>query len=215
MKQALIFTIGFMYSLVIPSHAGIVSHYGVSGSFTRSTLDTDWFDNYSAWRSGFNIGIFVENDLMYYLSIIPRLEYCQRGYIQEQVETDENGNEIQEVRANTRLDYLSLPLSLKVKYPAGGVTPFVTAGLRLDYLVNHSRGTYEFTSVTAPDELSDHLSPWVLGSSFSLGLQAPVSQRHDLILEVRHNRDITDSAKEPIEYGIRNRSYDVLVGLAF
>ncbi len=78
-------------------------------------LDIDKFYNFSTWRSGLSIAFYIQHNIYDYISIAFQLEYSQKGYINEQVETNETGIRIQDVSANTRLDYISTPLLLKIR----------------------------------------------------------------------------------------------------
>jgi hypothetical protein len=196
-------------------HAQIVSNYGIKTAFTKSILNTDDFPNFYTWRSGFNIAFYLEHDFYKYIALILQLEYSQKGYISEQVETNEIGTKIQDVRANTRLDYLSLPVFIKIKYPTQKLTPFIALGPRFDYLINNSKGRWKFTSVTVIDDFADHLKSFVTGSSISFGLQIPASQKYHFSIELRYNNDNTNSAKAPVQYIVKNSTYDIWIGFEF
>jgi hypothetical protein len=93
--------------------AQIISGFGFKTAFTRSKLAIEDFTDFTTWRSGFNVALCLERDVCKFFSVAPQFEYVQKGYASEQVETTETGTEVQTVRANTRLDHLSLPLFLK------------------------------------------------------------------------------------------------------
>jgi len=197
------------------SGAQVISGYGIKGAFTRSMFETEEGYNFSTWRSGFNAAVYAEKEIFESVSLVIQLEYCQKGYCFEQVETDETGMVIQDVRAITRLDYISVPLFLKVIYPAHKFSPFVTIGPRFDYLVHIRKGRFEFASGAFTDDFADHLKSGVLGGSISCGLQMPVSNQHRISLEFRYNYDFSDSAEEPVLYTVKNKSYDIWLGIGF
>jgi hypothetical protein len=196
-------------------NAQIVSHYGVKAAFTRSTLDIEEFVDFSDWRSGLNLAVYAEHDICDFLALDLQLEYTQKGYIMEQVETDEMGMRIQDVSANTRLDYLSIPLLVKIKYPHEKATPFIAFGPRFDYLINTAKGEFEFTNNTMTDDFADYLKDSAIGASISGGVQIPTARKCDVILEFRYNLDFTDSADAPLEYEVKNKSWDIWLGIAF
>jgi hypothetical protein len=88
------------------SKAQILSKWGVKTAFTRSKFEVEQFSDFTSWRSGLNFALFGERIVNDFITVSTSLEYIQKGYVNEQVETDESGKEIQDVRANTRLDYL-------------------------------------------------------------------------------------------------------------
>jgi hypothetical protein len=171
------FMSGRMYRVIVfvcifpaMTHAQLFYGWGVKAAFTRSRLAIDDFDNFSTWRSGLNAAIYGEHEFGHYVTVVGQLEYTQKGYIFEQVETNQAGQKIQDVHANTRLDYVSVPLLLKLKYPMPDWIPFITVGPRFDYLFHYQKGEFQFTSVTVADDMADHLESFVLGTSVSCGV---------------------------------------------
>ena len=215
MKSKLFVILMIVCLFPVLSQAQIISNYGVKTAFTRSIFDVEEYINFTTWRSGFNVAVYAEKDVSDFMSFLLQLEYSQKGYIFEQVETNEAGTEIQDVRANTRLDYISVPLFLKIKYPTQKITPFVTIGPRFDYLANFNKGEFKFTSVTFTDDFADYLKSYVFGGSVSCGLQIPASNKYDISIEFRYNYDFSDSAKELVQYSVKNKSFDIWLGIEF
>ena len=212
-KLFAIFFVGLFFSSVLS--AEVISNYGLKAAFTRSKLEIKDFADFSTWRSGFNLALFFEHNLWDYLSVGSQIEYNQKGYLFEQVETNEIGTKIQDVSANTRLDYLSLPLFVKIKYPAQKFTPFISFGPRYDYLLNYHKGEFKFTEITITDNMADNFESHVFGGTLSAGVQIPTSHPYQVDIEFRYNFDTTDSAKEPVQYRIKNKSFDIWIGLEF
>ncbi|MDZ7723748.1 MAG: porin family protein [candidate division KSB1 bacterium] len=146
LKIIAIFVIACAFPVVIQAKTGF--DYGAKMAFTRSRLDIDGFFDSRDWRSGLNVAVYAEKEIFDHISLALQLEYAQRGFIHDQVETSETGKRINTVRANTRLDYVSLPVFLQLKVPAKSITPFIQAGPRIDYLTEYRRGKWLFSSVT-------------------------------------------------------------------
>jgi hypothetical protein len=197
------------------SQAQILSKWGVKTAFTRSKLEVRQFSDFTSWRSGLNFAIFGEHTVNDWISVSTSLEYVQKGYLNEQVETDESGNEIQDVIANTRLDYLSMFPLIKIQVPKRIISPFLTFGPRVDYLLHARKGQFRFTDITVTDDFADFVKSFVIGASLSGGVQMPVLERLGISLEFRYNIDFTDSAREPVQYLFKNKTYDIWAGLAF
>ena len=198
------------------SKAQILSKWGVKTAFTRSKFEVEQFSDFTSWRSGLNVALFGERIVNDFITVSTSLEYIQKGYVNEQVETDESGKEIQDVRANTRLDYLSLLPVFKIQFPKREISPFLTFGPRVDYLFHVSKGQFRFMhNITVTDDFADFVESFVIGSSLSGGVQMPVFEKLRISLEFRYNIDFTDSAKEPVQYLIKNKAYDIWLGLAF
>lgn len=190
-KLFVVFIIVCIFPVI--SQAQMISNYGVKMAFTRSMFDIE--DNFTTWRSGFNVAVYAEKDIFDFMSFLFQLEYSQKGYIFEQVETNEVGTEIQDVRANTRLDYISVPLFIEIKYPTQKLIPFIAIGPRFDYLTNINKGEFRFKSVTVADDFADYLKSYVFGGSISFGFQMP-ALRNNFRIEFRYNYDFSDSQKE-------------------
>ena len=215
MKTKLFVILMIVCLFPVISQAQIISNYGVKTAFTRSMFDIEEYFNFTTWRSGFNVAVYAEKDVFDCMSFFLQLEYSQKGYIFEQVETNEVGTEIQDVRANTRLDYISVPLFLEIKYPTQKITPFITIGPRFDYLANVNKGEFRFTSVTVTDDFADKLKSYVFGGSFSCGLQIHALNKYNFSIEFRYNYDFSDSQKELVQYGVKNKSFDFWFGIEF
>lgn len=203
----------FGLSFSAKSTAQVLSPVGVKTAVTISRFNISNFYNFSKWRTGFNIAVYGEQEFSTFLSLVPHVGYVQKGYISEQVETNETGERIQKVRANTRLDYLTIPLFLKIAYPNPQVTPFLSLGPRVDYLAHYKKGQFNFTSGSITDDIADHLSPVVWGASISCGGQIPMAHNHSLSIELQYNIDLTNSAMVPIQYNIKNEAIDFWIGL--
>lgn len=215
MKSKLFFILIIVCLSPVLSKAQIISNYGAKTAFTRSMFEIEEDFNFSTWRSGFNVAIYTGKNVSEFVSFLLQFEYSQKGYIFEQVETNEVGTEIQNVRANTRLDYISVPIFLKIIYPTQRLTPFITIGPRLDYLANVSKGKFKFSSMKFIDPFADYLKSYILGGSASCGLQIPASNKYNISIEFRYNYDFSDSAKEPVQYTVKNKSFDIWLGIGF
>ena len=193
----------------------ILDNYGLKVSYTRSKINVKEIDNYSTWRSGINCSFFIEKNIYKSISTIIELEYAQKGYISEQIETNEIGEKIQIVRANTRLDYISVPLFMKISYDISNIKPFIQFGPRLDYMFNYEKGTYKFTELNFIDETAKYLDSFSFGSSLSIGFILPFISDKSIILEARYNNDFTDLWSKPHTFLGKNVSYDFWIGISF
>ena len=203
--------------IIIPSNlkSQILDNYGLKVSYTRSKINVNGIHNYSIWRSGINCLFFIEKNIYKSISTTIELEYAQKGYISEQIETSEIGEKIQIVRANTRLDYISVPIFMKISYNISSIKPFIQFGPRLDYMFNYEKGTYKFTKVSVTDETAKYLDSFSFGSSLYIGFILPFILDKNIILEVRYNNDFTDLWSKPNTWLGKNVSYDFWIGISF
>jgi hypothetical protein len=143
---------------------------------------------------GFGIYGFADVKLSPKFFSTLNLGYTQRGYTDSQIETDQMGQKIQTVEATSRLSYISLSgvvnTNLSTTFPF-----YIGAGPRFDYLINTSPGKYEFSSVTAEDDVAKSLSNFVLGGSLVTGIRDISIIDTEFRVEVKYEIDVTDSLR--------------------
>lgn len=102
--------------------------FGIHGGLAFSNASVT-NDNVSSSRSGFTVGSFLQTAILPgFLYIQPELNYIQKG-----AENSQFG-----VPARTRLNYLELPLFVKVRFMIPRIRPFIQAGPSAAYLLNTS-----------------------------------------------------------------------------
>ena len=191
------------------------NYKGFKFAYTSSGIYHNQIDDFAFRRNGFNIALFYEIRMFKFLSLIPQLEYAQKGFVEKQVETNEAGEIIQEeVEANTRLDYLSIPLMVKFKYPDIKPEPYLVFGPRFDYLINRRNGVFHFTQVDFKSQFADYLDEFVFGGSFGAGFRLAKIDRLNTFLEFRYNFDVSDSFSKIEKIAAKNNSYDVVLVIA-
>ena len=188
---------------------------GFKFAYTSSGVHHDKIDDFASRRNGFSLGLFYELGIYKFLSFMAYVEYAQKGFVEEQVETNELGDFIQNVDANTRLDYLSVPLLIKFKYSRIKPEPYFLFGPRIDYLMNKRNGVFHFTEVDFKSQFADHLDKFIIGGSLGAGFRLPKIYRLNTFLEFRYNFDYSDSYSKIEEITVKNNSYDVGLLIAF
>lgn len=208
MKSKIYFLVLFLSAPLI-LHSQVSDRFGAKIAITTSKITNTVFGDYYNRRIGFNLGIFGEKSITNFFALIASLEYNQKGYIVEMIETSEEGKEIQKVEANTRLDYLSVPVLAKFKYSKICIEPFIAIGPRFEYLLNYKKGEFKFTNATVEHNLADNFDKFSYGGSIAGGISIPISIKFGLDLEFRYNYDFSDllSKLNTIEY--KNDSFDL------
>ena len=192
--------------------AQLLKNYGFKAGVTSSGISVrqQYYD--LGRRTGMNIGVFAEWLNSQYLSIVTEINYNQRGFIEEMSEENNAGVFIQRVKANTRLDYLSIPLFAKLQLPLNGMIPYIVAGPRIDFLLNRSVGVFRFSWATAESPLAKEYRSQSVGGTIGLGIETDQLAPLPIFLEVHYDFDVTNSAREiPME--VYNNSIDVSVGV--
>jgi len=168
-------------------------------------------------RIGINAAFFLEWGRSSVISLVTQVEYSQRGFKEKQFVTGENSPEpIDVVYATTRLDYISLPILLKLQYPSLAAGPYLLLGPRADFLVHREPGKYEFAGgvfqIIGESGLHKAFDDQAFGGTVGLGFVPDKLLPLPLLVEARYNFDFTDNSKLPVLRG-RNNSFDVWLGI--
>ena len=106
----------------------------------------------------------------------------------------------------SRLDYLSLPVLLKLSLRHKPITPYVITGPRYDYLLNYES---EFMYY-----VFDNFRRGVYGGAIGIGIESNFPKLIKLTLELRYNLDFTDSLKLEGKES-KNNTFDLRLGYYF
>ncbi|MCC5942332.1 MAG: PorT family protein [Balneolaceae bacterium] len=202
-----------MLSLIIPLNAfGQEIKFGLKGGVNSSWIIDD--DTGIESVRGVNIAGFAEVQFSGRISMLLDLGLNQRGFERVQTETSEDGTALRTVSARTRLDYLTITPQLNVHFSKTHWRPYVGIGSRFDFLVDRRIGEFEFSSGTVPDETAEFMEDFVIGSVLSAGIKHGSQNAFQWKLELRYDRDFTDSI--PDFPGLfRSNSVALLFGISF
>jgi len=204
----------------VATYSSVIKHYGVKGgiTFANQKFTGVWWKNEdSKRRTGFNAGVFVEFFDCSNFSMLTQLEFTQRGMIEENSVTDENGNELASYRTESTLNYLSFPVSAKYSIPIPQIIPYFIAGLRYDYLLDHESiveipGELQIGSEKGPFTLKNTIyedfTKNVFGAQFGFGVSLDLFSGFKPALEFRYNIDLTNSLSEEGQ-SAKNNSFDI------
>jgi len=173
-------------------------------------------------RTGWNAAFFVEWLKSPVFSLVTQVEYAQRGFVEEWL--PKIPEPPRPLRANSQLDFISLPMMVKWQYAKARVSPFVIFGPRVDFLVNRKVGHDEYT-VATPDPLNRlrvsansanarFFNGHALGGNVGLGLTSNKLLRIPFLIEMRYNFDFTDQS-DIKEFIAKKNAIDVWLGIKF
>ncbi len=179
-------------TVVIAPAAGAQSGLGIKGGLTYSDVSNSGLlpgDLHS--RSGFAVGLGYESGAP--LGIGLEALYAQRGV---------TGGSIGESRA---LDYLDVPLYLRVGVPSPGLAPFAYVGPQASFELQCTSG-----GESCPDAGGPH-------TTYAGVIGAGVRVVGGLTLEGRYVYGLTNLKLSTVStsQNYRNRSFLLLVGLGF
>ena len=194
------------------STAGVKAGINSSNSAIEQTSIGYQFETQR--RIGWQAAIFAEWLKLPVVSVVTQVEYARRGFAEEQVRTGiESPEPLGTFQLQTRLDYVSIPVLLKLQPSNSGVKPYALLGPRFDFLVNHETALYEDGKLDLEFSLAEAFNDRAVGATVGLGVVAKALSL-PLLLEARYNFDFDDVADAEL-LTVKNNSVDLWLGIMF
>lgn len=210
------------------SHAQTYKKYGLLAGIEIANQDfqTDYyyFTGDRKYRKGLNLGAFIEvGSISKNVSIFTSINYTQKGhkFHDEQIITDEMGNELGNYVDDNRFDYLSFPIMAKIKLKKKTFSPYFLIGPRIDYKLN-----YKFTNEKPGEkvigfirwdlenyELLGEFKKITYGVTIGFGFENSTLLKKMMFLELRYNPDLTD-ADDSDKADVKNKTFELLFGIS-
>jgi hypothetical protein len=193
-----------------PSHAQLVDRFGVKAGVVSAGVTDELTEDKFSERRGMAASVFAERRLLSFLSLVGEVGYVQRGF-NETLSFDPLNEE-----AGTRLDYLTIPVMMKLNYDSGLATLYALGGPRIDVLLNREPGVFKGfgTPPFKESRYADKYDSLAAGGTVGLGMTTPKRFPVRLLLEGRYEFDLTDSYA-PDPFDIHNRAFSIVAGVAF
>ncbi len=217
------FLIFFVVLLPFSVQAQLIKGYGVkaganSGKVTISYTQSDFQQYETERRTGVHAAFFLEWGKSSLISLITQMEYAQRGFIEEQIITGKTSPEpLGVARANTRLDYISLPIMIMLQYPRLVAGPYLIFGPKVDWLVHHVAGKFdvpfEVPIATTESSLYKVFADRAVSGTVGLGFAAEKLLHLPLLLETRFNFVLTDNTDLRTISKAQNQAFDIWLGI--
>lgn len=216
MSRQTLFILTLACSLVVtvPVKAQFFQGYGIRGGGNESNI-TGYLDDLFEPTRSFQVAVFAEFFKSEVFSFQAELEYARRGYSMTQEATDGSGQSLGTVRGIYGLDYLSIPVLVRLRFSGRSkVIPYVMAGPRLDILFNSRPGVWKYPDGTWKDEsMSDVFAGFGLSGSVGFGIAFEQVIRKELRVEVRYNFSMTDLMPDLDEWTVRRNEFDISVAV--
>ena len=167
--------------------------FGIKAGYLSSNISVDKFENFSERRDGFLVGVYSKIFSIDKFSLILQLDYLRKGYNEIQYETNNEGKLIQTVRANTRLDYLSIPILIEYSFDKIPLKPYLITGPKFDILIGRFNGRFNFSNSNLESSFADYLRSNSAGWRIAGGFNFTKIANLNLGLELFYDMDFTNS----------------------
>lgn len=198
-------------------NAQLIKQYGLKAALTTASQSFEHssgiyligLEGKSLRRTGFNIAFFIEWIDSSFFSIISQIEYTQRGrgWGPELIILDPGPIFKRDQNEYFRLDYISIPILIKIPIPISKYKPFFILGPRFDYFLGYASDDNNLYV----DDIYNGFKKIIYGGSFGIGFDFEFIM--PLTIEFRRNIDFIDSYKNNF-LNIKNDSYDLWLGVA-
>lgn len=159
-------------------------------------------------------GVFVAHSLFRGVSIQVRALYTGKGAKTISIATDPDGNEIGEITSTWKLDYVNVPVLLRLAVPIGPrVRPFVSAGPDFGFNVASEVKTELNGAGSLPNQDFDAKSPDV-GIAGGLGLEFGVGSGW-VFLDAQYTLGLSGAFGTASPFQDKNRAWAFSLGYGF
>jgi len=221
-KWSLAVTLLSLFFAVAPTSAQVVDRVGLKGGLVSASASGNLGPLDLERRTGWSATLFAERDVLPFLALVGEVGYAQGGFVETMEERGPDGTVEQTVRANTRLDYLTIPVLAMLEYDFTAMQLYAMAGPRLDVLIGREAGVFEFQSAPIDqlesDVVSGYTSP-VLGATVGFGASTSKLLPGQLLVEARWALDVTESFETEMfvdaPRDVRNNAAVVMIGVGF
>lgn len=173
---------------------------GLGGGLVLGDLSIDPNTTESDWKKGISLGLFLEIPIGYgTFSLQPGLGFSQKG--------SENSS------SSLGLNYLDLPLLMKVGFLQGDVVPYLTAGPYVAFLVAAKLKTKPLSGETDVKELFNEIDCGLIGG---VGLDIGISREIKIGLGANYGLGLLNILNRSISTSTqKNRIIKISLELAF
>jgi hypothetical protein len=221
-KWSLALTLLSLLFAVVPTSAQVVDRVGLKGGLVSASASGNLGPLDLKRRTGWSATLFAERDLLPFLALVGEVGYAQGGFVETMEERAPDGTVEQTVRANTRLDYLTIPVLAKLEYDFRTMRLYALAGPRLDVLIGREAGVFEYQSAPIDESESEVVSAYtspVLGATVGVGVSTSDVLPVHLLVEARWAPDVTESFETEMfvdaPRDVRNNAAVVMIGVGF
>jgi hypothetical protein len=211
MKKIIFLILAVEILFLQSGNAQLIKSYGFKVAYTSADQKfnyTNLTNIETKRRVGFNVAIYAEWLNTPFISLVTQCEYAQRGMGMEFNRTANSPDIIGTFIDYNRVDYLSIPIFVKLSLPVEPINPYLLLGPRIDFLLGYKSDESAFNAVY------DGFSKTMTGASFAVGVDLNTLLPLAILIEARYNVDFKDSYSTQY-LTVRNNSFDLWLGLNF
>lgn len=192
----------------VPAQAGV--RLGLKAGIVTSQLGSDLAD--LKWRSGAGGGASLALGLTPNIELAPEVLWLRKGSTFTENDVTIGGLDFGTVRTGIDLDYVTVPVLLRLRTAAPGPVNFMlVAGPTFAFKVNEKIGVSGLVDYSLD---SDQVETFDFGAAVGAGLLGRTAGLN-WTLEGRYEQGMTDVSKLPFGGELKNGSVQVFAGLEF
>lgn len=185
--------------LPLSAQGQLLKRGGAKAGISSSGAVVKFASDYQPWettrRLGMNGALFLESGGFSFFSLFIQAEYTQRGFVQkiDEVFDISDGRTIGlPANLRVRLDYISVPIMLKLRYRDLPSAPYIFLGPSANFLV-HRASKYKFASGNVYNSsFRDQFNERSLSGIVGIGIAIGKFQHMTLLIEARYDFDLID-----------------------
>jgi len=216
MKKTFLFAL--ISIIVVNAKGQFIDKFGLKIGAGTSNLywETrgEFGEKYTDWKKekeGITIRLFAEKNLNKYLSIRPKIGYIQKGFRDDHIITNLNGDTVANtINKGVTLHDISADIGLKFRPFNCKINPYLIVGLRGDYLLDYNDYEIEIDGIKYREyeSILDDYKKFTIGGLIGVGLEYK-----DLIfIDFEYNPAITKNY-EYQNVMMKYRYFEVTIGL--
>ncbi|HDS08721.1 MAG TPA: hypothetical protein ENN73_00710, partial [Firmicutes bacterium] len=117
--------------------------YGITFGLVSSNIESDFFINHRS-KNGVSLSLSAESKKIMFFYISAEVNYIQKGILDTYILFNPMTYEILGMEElKHRLDYISIPVHIKIYRENDFISPYILFGPRFDYLFNYRSDVYD------------------------------------------------------------------------
>jgi len=183
--------------------------FGVKAGLALTDQDFDYrdFDVDFDSRTGVQVGLFADFAFNDYLRVSPEVRYVPVGVKTKVIVTEPEYPEgTGERTIKSRIDYLSMPVVVKIGYPAEKFFPYLIVGPRVDFQLGTDGDWFA--------AIYEDLDKVAFGLTVGGGVEIPLSPKYRLLAEFSYSPDLNKVYENDL-LSVKNKTMSFLAGVRF